>query len=171
MPHQNVTNIKAFGRQSAGRRPRHIKLAAGLLLSLLPSLLLGGCARQTPTEDPLPMLAQLRQQQLAEQAQLPLAYQGEEVMLAADQEQQLHQFLGQRDPAKIALISGPGPQTDLLESARLASSRLGKLTGLLSARAIEIEPRYDPMLAPNTLMIRVLPADAASPLSGAPQAQ
>ncbi|HCT2505792.1 TPA: hypothetical protein OTR37_001080 [Aeromonas dhakensis] len=117
------------------------------------------------------MLAQLRQQQLAEQAQLSLTYQEEAVMLAADQEQQLHQFLGQRDPAKIALISGPGPQTDMLESARLASSRLGKLASLLSARAIELEPRYDPMLAPNSLLIRVLPADTASPLSEARQPQ
>ncbi|MBM0490345.1 hypothetical protein GNZ06_09260 [Aeromonas jandaei] len=117
------------------------------------------------------MLAQLHQQQLAEQAQLPLTYQGEEVTLASDQEQQLHQFLGQRDPEKIALISGPGPQTDMLESARLASTRLGKLTSLLGARAIELEPRYDPMLAPNTLMIRVLPTNPAKPLSAAGQAQ
>ncbi|MBL0628154.1 hypothetical protein JD520_16060 [Aeromonas jandaei] len=117
------------------------------------------------------MLAQLRQQQLAEQAQLPLTYQGEDVTLTSDQEQQLHQFLGLRDPEKIALISGPGPQTDMLESARLASARLGKLTSLLGARAIELEPRYDPMLAPNTLMIRVLPTNPAKPLSATGQAQ
>ncbi|MFM5520313.1 hypothetical protein [Aeromonas jandaei] len=154
-------------RRQSARKTSLRWLAAGLL----PALMLGGCARQTPTEDPLPMLAQLRQQQLAEQAQLPLTYQGEEVTLASDQEQQLHQFLGQRDPEKIALISGPGPQTDMLESARLASARLGKLTSLLGARAIELEPRYDPMLAPNTLMIRVLLTNPAKPLSATGQAQ
>lgn len=154
-------------RRQSARKTSLRWLAAGLL----PALLLGGCARQTPTGDPLPMLAQLRQQQLAEQAQLPLTYQGEDVTLASDQEQQLHQFLGQRDPEKIALISGPGPQTDMLESARLASARLGKLTSLLGARAIELEPRYDPMLAPNTLMIRVLPTNPAKPLSAVGQAQ
>ncbi|MGY3895392.1 hypothetical protein [Aeromonas enterica] len=142
-----------------------------LVVWLLPALLLGGCARQTPINDPLPMLAQLRQQQLAEQAQLPLEYKGEEVTLAPDQEQQLHQFLGHKDPAKIALISGPGLKTDMLESARLASARLGKLTSLLSARAIEIEPRYDPMLAPNSLLIRVLPTTPDNSLNGSAQAQ
>ncbi|MNE34632.1 hypothetical protein D3C81_2300960 [compost metagenome] len=45
----------------------------------------------------------------------------------------------------------------MLESARIASVRLTALTRLLGARAIELEPRYDPMLAPNTLLIRILP--------------
>ncbi|MNJ72870.1 hypothetical protein D3C77_695860 [compost metagenome] len=39
----------------------------------------------------------------------------------------------------------------------MASVRLTALTRLLGARAIELEPRYDPMLAPNTLLIRILP--------------
>ncbi|WP_421350863.1 hypothetical protein [Aeromonas veronii] len=126
-----------------------------LLPLMLPLLILTGCARQEPVNETLPILNQLREQQLAEQLQLQ--YQQAETQLPADQEQQLHQFLGRKDPARIALISGPGLQTDMLESARMASVRLTALTRLLGARAIELEPRYDPMLAPNTLLIRILP--------------
>ena len=113
--------------------------------------------RQEPVNETLPILNQLREQQLAEQPQLQLTYQQEEATLQSNQEQQLHQFLAYKDPDKIALISGPGPQTDMLASARLASQRLTTLTRLLGSRAIELEPRYDPMLAPNTLLIRILP--------------
>ena len=133
------------------------KTRAGLLPVLLFSLLLTGCARQEPVNETLPILNQLREQQLAEQPQLQLTYQQEEATLQSNQEQQLHQFLAYKDPDKIALISGPGPQTDMLASARLASQRLTTLTRLLGSRAIELEPRYDPMLAPNTLLIRILP--------------
>ena len=122
-----------------------------LLPLMLPLLILTGCARQEPVNETLPI------QQLAEQPQLQLQYQQAETQLAADQEQQLHQFLGRKDPARIALVSGPGLQTDMLESARIASVRLTALTRLLGSRAIELEPRYDPMLAPNTLLIRILP--------------
>lgn len=128
-----------------------------LLPLLLPLLILSGCARQEPVNETLPILNQLREQQLTEQPQLQLQYQQAETQLAADQEQQLHQFLGRKDPTRIALVSGPGLQTDMLESARMASVRLTALTRLLGARAIELEPRYDPMLAPNTLLIRILP--------------
>lgn len=128
-----------------------------LLPLLLPLLILTGCARQEPVNETLPILNQLREQQLAEQPQLQLQYQNAETQLPTDQEQQLHQFLGRKDPARIALISGPGLQTDMLESARMASVRLTALTRLLGSRAIELEPRYDPMLAPNTLLIRILP--------------
>ena len=128
-----------------------------LLPLMLPLLILTGCARQEPVNETLPILNQLREQQMAEQPQLQLQYQQAETQLAADQEQLLHQFLGRKDPARIALISGPGLQTDMLESARMASVRLTALTRLLGARAIELEPRYDPMLAPNTLLIRILP--------------
>lgn len=133
------------------------KTKAGLFALLLPVLLLTGCARQEPVNETLPILNQLREQQLAEQPQLQLSYQQEEATLQSNQEQQLHQFLAYKDPDKIALISGPGPQTDMLASARLASQRLTTLTRLLGSRAIELEPRYDPMLAPNTLLIRILP--------------
>ena len=128
-----------------------------LLPFFLPLLILSGCARQEPVNETMPILNQLREQQLTEQPQLQLQYQQAETQLAADQEQQLHQFLGRKDPARIALVSGPGLQTDMLESARMASVRLTALTRLLGARAIELEPRYDPMLAPNTLLIRILP--------------
>ncbi|CAJ1844181.1 hypothetical protein [Aeromonas veronii] len=127
------------------------------LLPLMLPLLLTGCARQEPVNETLPILNQLREQQMAEQPQLQLQYQQAETQLPADQEQLLHQFLGRKDPARIALVSGPGLQTDMLESARMASVRLTALTRLLGARAIELEPRYDPMLAPNTLLIRILP--------------
>ncbi len=126
---------------------------------MLPLLMLVGCARQEPVNEAMPILNQLRDQQLAEQPQLQLQYQQEQPLLQADQEQQLHQFLGLKDPARIALVSGPGLQTDMLESARIASVRLTALTHLLASRAIELEPRYDPMLAPNTLLIRILPSD------------
>ncbi|MCF5889710.1 hypothetical protein K3H46_01545 [Aeromonas veronii] len=129
-----------------------------LLPLMLPLLILTGCARQEPVNETLPILNQLREQQMAEQPQLQLQYQNTETQLPADQEQQLHQFLGRKDPARIALISGPGLQTDMLESARMASVRLTALTRLLGARAIELEPRYDPMQAPNTLLIRILPS-------------
>ncbi|MEH8228490.1 hypothetical protein [Aeromonas veronii] len=128
-----------------------------LLPLMLPLLILTGCARQEPVNETLPLLNQLREQQLTEQPQLQLQYQQAETQLPTDQEQQLHQFLARKDPARIALISGPGLQTDMLESARMASVRLTALTRLLGARAIELEPRYDPMLAPNTLLIRILP--------------
>ncbi|WP_425933824.1 hypothetical protein [Aeromonas rivipollensis] len=128
-----------------------------LLPLMLPLLIFTGCARQEPVNQTLPILNQLREQQLTEQPQLQLQYQQAETQLAADQEQQLHQFLGRKDPTRIALVSGPGLQTDMLESARMASVRLTALTRLLGARAIELEPRYDPMLAPNTLLIRILP--------------
>ncbi|MGR6423736.1 hypothetical protein ACUZ8Y_11695 [Aeromonas veronii] len=127
------------------------------LLPLMLPLLLTGCARQEPVNETLPILNQLREQQMAEQPQLQLQYQQAETQLPTDQEQQLHQFLGRKDPARIALVSGPGLQTDMLESARIASVRLTALTRLLGSRAIELEPRYDPMLAPNTLLIRILP--------------
>lgn len=136
-----------------------------LLPLLLPLLILSGCARQEPVNETLPILNQLRDQQLAEQPQLQLQYQQEETQLAADQEQLLHQFLGRKDPAQIALVSGPGLQTDMLESARMASARLTALTRLLGSRAIELEPRYDPMLAPNTLLIRILPSGTQSPVT------
>ena len=130
-----------------------------LLPLMLPLLILTGCARQEPVNETLPILNQLREQQMAEQPQLQLQlqYQQAETQLPTDQEQQLHQFLGRKDPARIALVSGPGLQTDMLESARMASVRLTALTRLLGSRAIELEPRYDPMLAPNTLLIRILP--------------
>ncbi|MGY3914037.1 hypothetical protein [Aeromonas australiensis] len=139
------------------RAPLQVSALPRLLLLMLPLLILTGCARQEPVNETLPILNQLREQQLAEQPQLQLQYQQAETQLPADQEQQLHQFLGRKDPARIALISGPGLQTDMLESARTASARLTALTRLLGSRAIELEPRYDPMLAPNTLLIRILP--------------
>lgn len=148
-------------------RPTAKKRALPHMLSLmLPLLILTGCARQTPVNETLPLLAQLREQQQAEQPQLQLHYAEQAIALASEQEQQLHQFLGRKDPARVALVSGPGPQTDMLESARLASKRLHALSQLLAARAIELLPSYDPMLAPNTLLIRILPAagqDAVAP--------
>ncbi|MGU5545927.1 hypothetical protein [Aeromonas veronii] len=143
----------------ANQTPRSTAKDSALrrLLPLMLPLLLTGCARQEPVNETLPILNQLREQQMAEQPQLQLQYQQAETQLPADQEQLLHQFLGRKDPARIALVSGPGLQTDMLESARMASVRLTALTRLLGARAIELEPRYDPMLAPNTLLIRILP--------------
>lgn len=139
-------------------RPTAKKRALPHLLPLmLPLLILTGCARQTQVNETLPLLTQLREQQQAEQSQLQLHYAEQAIALASGQEQQLHQFLGRKDPARIALISGPGPQTDMLESARLASKRLHALSQLLAARAIELVPSYDPMLTPNTLLIRILP--------------
>ncbi|WP_236757855.1 hypothetical protein [Aeromonas cavernicola] len=132
-------------------------------------LALFGCARERPMDDTLPLLAQLRQQQLAENSQLQLQYLGEEITLPSDQEQLLHQFLAQKDPTRITLISGPSKQTNVLESARLASLRLNKLSQLLAPRAIELEPHYDPMQSPNQLLIKVLPPKTEDHISAQPE--
>lgn len=67
-----------------------------LLPLMLPLLILTGCARQEPVNETLPILNQLREQQMAEQPQLQLQYQQAETQLPADQEQQLHQFWAAR---------------------------------------------------------------------------
>lgn len=123
-------------------------------LAVLTACLLAGCSTK-PQTDPaatLQMIEQLRGQQQAS-APLTLEYRESALVLNPEQEQTLHRYIAERDPATLTLSAGPADQGDSLADARLASNRLSQLARLLAPRAVTLELRYDPALPVNALRV------------------